>query len=132
MRFENQFNELDQLLRSRSTDYERMRAILQAIRQSHEFVRMMVPAQDRLYASIARGHRKVLAHLESGDSSAAMREAAKALAWFLVRFRYDDPAAMTEFPHIAEDLRAARELAARSEVLGEAVRNTRGQEIHDT
>ena len=131
MRFEDQFNELDQLLLSRSTDYERMRATLQAIRQSHEFVRMMAPAQDKLYASIARGHRKVLVHLEAGDSTAAMREAAKAIAWFLSRFRNGDPAAMTEFPHIAEDLRAARDLAARSEVLSEAVRNTKGNEIHD-
>jgi len=130
MRFEDQFNELDQLLLSHSTDYERMRGTLQAIRKSHEFVRMMAPAQDKLYASIARGHRKVLVHLEAGDSASAMREAAKAIAWFLRRFQYD-PRALTEFPHIAEDLRAARDLASRSEVLSEAIRNAKGNEIHD-
>jgi hypothetical protein len=130
MKFEEHFNELDRLLGSKSTDYEKMRSILQAIRQSHEFVRMMEPAQDRLYASIARGHRKTLVHLEAGDPAAAAREAAKAVAWFHHRFQGDDPASMTQFPHIAEELRAVRELAARSENLKEAVSKTKGNEIH--
>ncbi len=82
MTLEEDFNELDQMLASRSADYETMRAKLQAICQLHGFVRMMGPAQDRLYASIARGHRKALANLEAGDTPAAMHEAAKAIACF--------------------------------------------------
>ena len=113
MSFEDQFDELDRMLLSRSTDYGKMRTALQAIRQLKEFARMMGGAQDKLYASIARGHRKALVHLESGDSAAAMREAANAVAWFYVRFQGDDPATMTQYPHIAEELRAVRELAAR-------------------
>ena len=131
MTLDDEFNELDTMLASRSTDYETMRARLQAICQKHGFVRMMGPAQDRLYASIARGHRKALVHLEAGDTVAAMQEAAKAVAWFHTRFQGDDPEAMTRFPQIAEELRAVRELASRSEVLREAVRNTKGHEIHD-
>jgi hypothetical protein len=131
MKFEDHFNDLDRLLLAKSTDYEKMRAILQEIRRSHEFVRMMEPAQDRLYASIARGHRKVLVHLEAGDSNAAMREAAKAVAWFFVRFQGDQPTSIPQFPHIEGELRAVRELAGRNEILREAVRNTKGHEIHD-
>ena len=131
MGFEDQFDELDQLLLSRSTDYGRMRTTLQEIRQLKEFARMMGSAQDKLYASIARGHRKALLHLENGDSAAAMREAAKAVAWFYVRFQGDDPATMTQNPHIADELRAVRELAARSEILNEASSKTKGHEIHD-
>jgi hypothetical protein len=131
MGFEDHFNELDRLLLSESTDYEKMRTTLHAIRQSNEFVRMMGPAQDRLYASIARGHRKALVHLEAGDSAAAAREAAKAIAWFHHRFQGNDPASMTQFPHIAQELRAVREIAARSEILREAIGKTMGNDIHD-
>jgi len=131
MKFEDQFNELDRMLRSRSTDYEKMRTMLESIRNSHDFVRMMGPAQDKLYASIARGHRKALIHLENNDSAAAAHEAAKAVAWFYVRFRGYDASGVSEFPQIEKELLAVRELAARSEILKHAISKIKGSEIHD-
>src|SRR5688572_11420859 len=131
MPLEDDFDELDRMLLAMSTDYEKMRTTLQAIREAKELARMMGPAQDRLYASIARGHRKVLGHLKAADTAAATREAAKAVAWFYVRFQGDDCGTMDRFPHIAEELRAVRELAANSEILREAISKTTGREIHD-
>jgi hypothetical protein len=131
MTLEDNFGELDGMLASHSMDHEAMRAKLKAICDKHGFVRMMGPAQDRLYASIARGHRKALVHLEAGNTAAAMQEAAKAVAWFYTRFQGDDLESMTRFPQIAEELRAVRELVSRSEILREAVKNTKGNEIHD-
>ncbi len=104
-----------------AADYEKMRATLQAIRQVHEIARMLGPAQDNLYASFARGHRKALVHLESGDTAAAMREMAGAVSWFLRRFQGTDPSALACAPKVADELRAASDLAARSEVLREAL-----------
>ena len=122
MAFENSFDELDRMLLAQSTDYEKMRATLQALRQIPEIARVLGPAQDNLYASIARGHRKALAHLEAGDTKAAMREMAGALSWFLRRFQGADPESLTKLPEVAGELRAARELADRSEVLRQAMR----------
>ncbi|MBM3840858.1 MAG: hypothetical protein FJ398_23465 [Verrucomicrobia bacterium] len=132
MAFEDDFDTLDRLLLAKSTDYEKMHATLQAIRRLKEFAQMMSPAQDRLYASVARGHRKVLGHLEVGDVAAATREATKAVAWFYVRFQGDDPNAMTQCPEVAEELLKVRAFAARSETLREAIGKTTGREIHDT
>jgi len=130
MTLDDDFNELDGMLASRSADYERMRAKLQAIRQRRGSV--MIPAEDALYASISRGHRKALVHLEAGNTAAAMRQAAKATAWFYTRFdSWDTTEAMAQFPQIAKELRALRDLACRSEILRDAVKNTKGNEIHD-
>ena len=87
MTFEDRFDELEKMFLTKSTDYEMMRSKLHDIRQVHEIARILEPAQDNLYASIARGHRKALVHLESGDTSAAKREMAGAVSWFLQRFR---------------------------------------------
>ena len=131
MTFKKDSDELDQMLLSHSTDYDKMRAKVQKLRQSQEFVRMMGSAQDKLYASIARGHRKVLVNLENGDSAAAAREAAKVVAWFHLRFQGDDPGSISAFPHIAKELLAVRELLIRSEILREAVSKCTGNDLHD-
>jgi hypothetical protein len=123
MPFEDDFDELDRMLLAKSTDYEKMRATLQAMRQVHEIARMLGPAQDNLYASIARGHRKALVHLEAGDTSAAMREMAGAVSWFLRRFQ-GELESFAKLPKVADELRASRELAERSEVLREALRQS--------
>ncbi len=128
MAFEDSFDELDRMLLSKSTDYEKMRATLQAMRQVHEIARMLGPAQDNLYASISRGHRKALAHLEAGDTAAAMREMAGAVSWFLRRFQGAEPEALSKAPKIADELRAARDLSERSEVLRQAL--SQSYDIH--
>lgn len=122
MAFEDHFDDLDRMLLAKSTDYEKMRATLQAMRQVHEIARLLGPAQDSLYASIARGHRTALVHLESGDTAAAAREMAGAVCWFLRRFQGTDPSALAKAPKVAEELRAANELASRSEILRKAMR----------
>ena len=132
MPFEDSFDELDRMLLSKSTDYEKMRALVQRMRQSHELARMLGPAQDNLYASIARGHRKALAHLEGGDTAAAMREMAGAVSWFHRRFRGTDPAdpaALARVPKIAGELQAVTELAERCEILKEALQS-QSYDIH--
>jgi hypothetical protein len=53
MAFEDSFNELEQMLRAKSTDYEKMRETLQKMLKVQELARMLGPAQDNLYASIA-------------------------------------------------------------------------------
>jgi hypothetical protein len=55
MAFEDGFDELDSMLLAKSTDYEKMRAFVQRMRQADELVQMLGPAEDRLYASIAHG-----------------------------------------------------------------------------
>ncbi len=127
MPFEDSFDELERMLLAKSTDYETMRALVQRMRQSHELARMLGPAQDNLYASIARGHRKALVHLEAGDTSAAMREMAGAVSWFLRRFQ-GELESFTALPKVADELRASRELAERSEVLREAL--SQSYDIH--
>jgi hypothetical protein len=129
MPFEDNFDELDRMLLAKSTEYEKMRATLQAMRQVHEIARMLGPAQDNLYASIARGHRKALVHLESGDTAAAMREMAGMVSWFLRRFQGTDPVALAKAPKLAEELRASGELAERSELLREFLRS-QSYDIH--
>ena len=123
MFFEDRFDELEKMFLTKSTDYETMRSKLHDIRQVHEIARILGPAQDNLYASIARGHRKALVHLESGDTSAAKREMAGVVSWFLRRFP-DQLEKLTQLPKVAEELRAARALAERSEVLKEALSKT--------
>ncbi len=117
MAFDDSFDELDRMLLSKSTDYKTMRATLQTIRQEREIARMLGPAQDNLYASIGRSHRKALTHLESGDIAAAMGEMAGPVAWFIRRFEGTAPAALAKAPILAEELRASAQLAERSEVL---------------
>jgi hypothetical protein len=129
MAFEDSFNELEQMLLARSTEYEKMREALQKMRQVHEIARMLGPAQDNLYACIAHGHRKALAHLEAGDTEAAKREMAGAISWLVRRFGSFDLLALARAPKIAEELRAANELAERSEVLREALKS-QSYDIH--
>lgn len=131
MAFEDDFDELEKMLLAKSTDYEGMRIKLKAIRQLKNFAEMMSPAQESLYASISRSHRKVLGHLDVADTKAATREAAKAIAWFYFRFRGTDPSALNRSPQLAEELREVRKLAEQSELLREAISKTTGQEIHD-
>jgi hypothetical protein len=131
MDFEDRFDELDRMLLSKTTDHEKMRAALREMRASREIARFMGPAQDRLYASIARGHRKVLEHLEAGETAAAAHTAAKAIAWFYVRFQGIDPTTTPKNPEIANELREVQELAGRSEVLRKALGNPTAGEIHD-
>lgn len=121
----DKFDTLDRMIRERSSDAKQMREIFDLIRRTYDATRFLDVAQDNLYAAIARGHRKVLTHLEAGDAAAALHEAAKAVAWFHFRFQGYDPSVMTKYPHIAEELRAVRELVARSEVLREAVKDSR-------
>lgn len=128
MIFEDRFDELEKMLLSKSTDFEKMRSKLHDIRQVHEIARILGPAQDNLYASIARGHRKALVHLESGDTSAAKREMAGVVSWFLRRFQGAEPEKLTQLPKVADELRAARALAERSEVLREAL--SKSYDIH--
>jgi hypothetical protein len=132
--FEDDFNELDQMLSEKSCDYEKMRSALNKIRSRQEFARLMMPAQDRLYAAIARGHRKVFDHLKAQNFGAAIRESAKVIAWFYIRFQGDDPdepSMMARCPEIAEEVRAVRDIAARSELLREAISKTTGAELHE-
>ena len=132
--FEDDFNELDQMLSEKSCEYEKMRIALSKIRSGREFARMMMPAQDRLYAAIARGHRKVFNHLKARNVGAATRESAKIIAWFYIRFQGDDPdepSMMARCPQIAEEVRAVREMAARSELLRDAISKTSGTELHE-
>ena len=124
---EDSFNELEQMLVGKSTDYEKMRETLQKMRQAQEIARMLAPAQDRLYASIAHGHRNALAYLEAGDIEAAKREMAGAISWFVRRFENLDPL----LPKITEEMREARQLAERSEVLRDALKN-QSHNIHFT
>lgn len=129
MAFEDNFNELEQMLLAKSTDYAKMLETLEKIRQVHEIARMLGPAQDNLYASIAHGHRKALTYLEAGDTEAAKQEMAGAVSWLVRRFGSLDPLALAKAPKIVEELRAARELSERSEVLREALRTQR-YDIH--
>ena len=122
MGFEDDFAELDRMLLARSSDYTRMREKLEAIAQAGEFVRALGPAQDNLYASIARSHRKALEHLEAGNQVEAMREMAGAVSWFLKRFEGTGTEALGKvLPKIGEELRLCSALAVQSEVLKEAV-----------
>jgi hypothetical protein len=131
MAFEDSFNELEQMLRAKSTDYEKMRETLQKMLKVHELARMLGPSQDNLYASIAHGHRKALAYLETGDTEAAKREMAGAISWLVRRFGSFDPLSFSKLPKVAEELRAANELAERSEVLREALKS-QSYDIHAT
>lgn len=119
MGFEQDFDELDRMLVAKSTDYEKMRGILQVIRELYAGARLTEAAQDKLYASIARTHRKALVHLEAGDTAAATKEMAGAVSWFLRRF--PDGLDLTKVPEVATEVRAVRELAERSKVLREAL-----------
>ena len=132
--FEDDFNELDKMLAEKSCEYEKMRAALSKIRSRREFARMMMPAQDRLYAAIARGHRKVFNHLKARNIGAATKESAKVIAWFHVRFQGDDPdepSMMARCPQIAEEVRAVREIAEHSELLRDVISKTTGRELHE-
>ena len=122
MAFEDSFNQLEQMLLAKSTQYDKMRETLEEIRRVHAIARMMGPAQDNLYASIARGHRKALACLEAGDVDAAKREMAGAISWLVRRFEGFDQLALAKAPKIVKEMQAARELSERSEALREALR----------
>jgi hypothetical protein len=129
MAFEDSFDELERMLLSKSTDYEKMRATLQSMRKVHEIARMLGPAQDNLYASIAHGHRKALAHLEAGNIEAAKREMAGAVSWLVRRFQGLSPEALAKAPKVVEELRAADELAEHSQALREALKS-QSYDIH--
>src|SRR5689334_10223178 len=91
MMFEELFGKLEDLLLSQSTDFVEMRRILSEIQKTRDVMRWLDEAQDRLYASIASGHLKVLEKLETGDIEQAKKEAAAAIAWFHLRFRGFQP-----------------------------------------
>ena len=129
MAFDESYDELEQMLLAKSTDYEKMHATVQKMRQTHELARMLGAAQDNLYASIAHGHRKALAYLEAGDAEAAKREMAGAVSWLVRRFQGLSPLALSKAPKVAAELRAANQLAERSEVLREALRS-QSYDIH--
>jgi hypothetical protein len=129
MAFEEDFDELEQMLLAKSTDYEKMLTMLLSMRQVHELARMLGPAQDNLYASIAHGHRKALAYLEAGDAEAAKREMAGAISWLVRRFQGMSQLAVAKAPKVAVELQAARELAERSHVLREALKS-QNYDIH--
>ena len=129
MEFEDSFDELDRMLLAKSTDYEKMRETLQKMRQVHELARMLGPAQDNLYASIAHGHCKALAYLEAGDTEAAKREMAGSVSWLVRRFEGLSPLALAKAPKVVEELRAASQLAERSEILREALKS-QSYDIH--
>ncbi len=120
MAFEEKIDELDRMLVAKSADYEKMRSLLQVIRELFASARLLEGAQDNLYASIAGSHRKALAYLEAGDATAAMKEMAGAVSWFLRRFP-DDLNSLAKIPKVAAEVKAARELAQRSKVLSEAL-----------
>lgn len=121
MTFEEHFERLDMLLRERSSEFDEMRRVLAEIRKSEEFVRLMGPAQDRLYASIASGHLKVLQHLETGDIDKAKEEAAAAVAWFHHRFEYYQPDRTGQIPQVTEVFQHISEVAKLSLKLREAL-----------
>jgi hypothetical protein len=102
MTFDQLFQRLDQLLRERSADFEEMRRLVAEIQKAKEVCRWLDSAQDRLYASIASGHLKVLQHLEAGDIEQAKEEAAAAVAWFHLRFRAFQPDSAGRFPQITD------------------------------
>ena len=131
MAFEDSFDELDRMLLAKSADYEKMRALVQSMRQADELARMLGPAQDRLYASIAHGHRKALAYLEAGDVEAAKREMAGAASWLVRRFGGFDPVSLAKAPKVLEELQAIHELAEHSDVLREALKSL-SYDIHAT
>jgi hypothetical protein len=131
MAFEDSFDELDRMLLAKSTDHEKMRALVQRMRQADELARMLGPAQDRLYASIAHGHRKALAYLEAGDIDAAKHEMAGAVSWLVRRFGSFDPVSLAKAPKVLDELQAIRELAERSSVLREALKSL-SYDIHAT
>ena len=127
-----EFDLLDKLIRERSSDVKQMRQLLGLIRRMYGGARFMDEAQDKLYASVTQRPRNILARLDAGDSETATREAAKAIAWFYVRFQGDDLAAMTKYPHIADELRAVRDLAARNEIVRDEVVHAKGDELHQS
>ncbi len=122
MKFEQQLEHLDTLLRERSADFDEMRRTLTEIRKSRELQRFMETAQDRLYASIATGHLRVLQHLETGDIERAKQEAAAAVAWFHHRFEGFQPNPSGRFPQITEVFQSISEIAKGSATLREALK----------
>jgi len=130
MTVEEKFDKLDEMLAARSSDYETMRAMLQDLK-SRELARTMAPAQDRLYASISRGHRKVLQHLEINDVMAAKHETAKVIAWFYRKFHPFQPGTLVKYPAIGEELRKVHELAAKRAPLKDAISKSKGTDIHE-
>lgn len=136
MNFEIRFEELTRLILAKSDDYERMHGLLKELRRDRELVRFLAPAQDDLYASIAHGHRKALACLESGDIAAAKNEMAGPLSWFLTRFGGTDRNQLKvqlnelkpKLPRVAHELEATLNLAERSDALKAAL--SRKHDIH--
>lgn len=129
MPVEDKFDKLDEMLAAKSTDYETMRAILQDLKL-RELARTMGPAQDRLYASISRGHRTVLQHLEINDVRAAKHETAKVIAWFYRKFHPFQPGTLAKFPQIDEELRKVHDLAVNRAPLRDAISRSKGTDIH--
>lgn len=117
MKFEELFEKLDKLIIDKSTDYTEMRRLLQGIWDTKEVFRWLDDAQDRLYASIASGHLKVLHNLELGNIEQAKEEAAAAIAWFHLRFQGSHSDMASRCPQIAETLQRIDEEAVRNETL---------------
>lgn len=130
MKFEESFAELDRLLANESKDFVEMRRLLQEIWHTKEVFRWLDKAQDRLYASIASGHLKVLHNLEAGDIEGAKREAAAAIAWFHLRFNLTPPVMASQCPEIVETLRKIGDEAAQCPALRAALQKP-SREIAD-
>lgn len=122
MNFEIRFEELNRLILAKSDDYVRMHGLLKDLQANHELVRFMAPAQDNIYASIAHGHRKALACLESGDVHAAKDEMAGTLSWFVRRFQSVDRCALElQAPRVVRELDAVLDLAGKCTALKTAL-----------
>ncbi len=128
MKFEELFGQLEKLILSQSTDFVAMRRLLYEIQRTRDISRWLDDAQDRLYASIASGHLKILQHLEAGDIEKAKLEAAAAIAWFHLRFRGFQPDATGRCPQISEVFQQVAKVAEQSPALREALQKP-GEEI---
>ena len=128
MKFDELFGQLEKLLLSQSTDFVGMRRVLYEIQKTRDVMRWLDEAQDRLYASIASGHLKVLQHLEAGDIEKAKQEAAAAIAWFHLRFRGFQPDATGRCPQVSEVFQHIAEVAEQSPSLRDALQKP-SQEI---
>jgi hypothetical protein len=125
MQLEQLIDQLDKLLLSQSTDFAEMRRILHEIQKTRDVYRWMDSAQDRLYASIASGHLKVLQHLEEGQLKNAKKEAAAAVAWFYLRFQACEHDTNDRIPQISEVFHRVAQVAEHSPALREALQKPR-------
>ena len=128
MKFEELFEQLDNLLLSGSNDFTEMRRLLGEIQKTRDVFRWLDSAQDGLYASIASGHLKVLEYLEAGQPEKAKQEAAAAVPWFHLRFRGFQPDDTGQLRRISEVFERVAKVAEQSPSLREALQKP-GQDI---